>query len=185
MTVVNDINLIALGETIEAVRDNPPLGQVTFAVAGKWAGGFRLNSATGALRQAGILDETRTQRFEMSSDEPAALLGTDTAVSPAEYLAQALAGCYAVTLAANAAALGIELRSMDLDIEVDFDLRAFLGIETNTPVGARQIRAQVTLDAPGSDSLQLRELITLLEQRSPIRDTLTRAVDVVTTLHIS
>ncbi|MBP2376439.1 OsmC family protein [Paeniglutamicibacter psychrophenolicus] len=118
----------------------------------------------------------------MSSDEPTALLGTDSAVSPGEYIAQALAGCYAVTLAASATALGINLRAMAMDIEIDFDLRAFLGIETTTPAGARTIRAQVKLDAPDSSPEQLKKLMGLLEQRSPIRDTLTRAVEVITTL---
>lgn len=184
MTITNEVDLNQLEKTVQAVQDNPQLGQVTFSVSGEWAGGFRLQASTGPLRQGGILDETRTHRFSMSSDEPSALLGTDTAVSPGEYIAQALAGCYAVTLAANAAAMDISLRTMSLDIEVDFDLRTFLGIETTTPAGAREIRARVKLDAPESTPEQLNDLMRRLEQRSPIRDTLARAVDVVTTLDI-
>ncbi|GAA1891597.1 hypothetical protein GCM10009715_41440 [Paeniglutamicibacter psychrophenolicus] len=182
MTITNDIDPTALEQTIDAVRSNPRLGQVTFSVSGEWTGGFRLQSSTGPLRQGDTLDESRTGRFSMSSDEPTALLGTDSAVSPGEYIAQALAGCYAVTLAASATALGINLRAMAMDIEIDFDLRAFLGIETTTPAGARTIRAQVKLDAPDSSPEQLKKLMGLLEQRSPIRDTLTRAVEVITTL---
>jgi hypothetical protein len=44
---------------------------------------------------------------------------------------------------------------------------------------------QVTLDAPEHAPEELRELIAVVESRSPIRDTLVRAVPVVTTLQIA
>lgn len=108
---VNGVDLEALNQTIDAVRGDRTLGKVSFAVNGEWQGGFRVNSQTGGLTQAGQVDNSRRGKFTMSSDEPASLLGTDTAISPAEYMLQALAGCYTVTLAANAAARGIELES--------------------------------------------------------------------------
>ncbi|SNT64644.1 Uncharacterized OsmC-related protein [Streptosporangium subroseum] len=178
-------DLSALKATVEAVERNPRTAQVTFSVVGEWAGEFRLDSTTGAFRQGEEIDESRVGRFSMSSDEPTSLLGTDTAVSPGEYIAQALAGCYAVTLAANAAVRGIEVRSLALEVEVDFDLRRFLGMESDTPVGASEVRVLVTLDAPGHDPSELHELIAAVEQRSPVRDTLARPVPVVTALKIA
>ena len=178
-------DLAALKATVEAVERDPGTARVTFSVLGDWAGQFRLDSTTGAFSQGGETDESRTSRFTMSSDEPASLLGTDTAVSPGEYVAQALAGCYAVTTAANAASRGIQLRSMALKVEVDFDLRRFLGMPSEAPVGASEVRVLVTLDAPGHSPAELHELIAAVEQRSPIRDTLVRAVPVVTTLKIA
>ncbi len=52
MSVVNEIDVKALRETIDAVRATPKLGQVTFAVDGTWQGGFRIKAQTGALTQA-------------------------------------------------------------------------------------------------------------------------------------
>ncbi len=118
----------------------------------------------------------------MTSDEPTALLGTDTAVSPAEYVLQALAGCYTVTLTANAASRGIELKSFRLELEGDIDLRGFLGIDTAIRPGVQQLRVRVHIEAPDATREQLEELISLVESRSPIRDTLVNPVDVVTTL---
>lgn len=178
----NGVDLDGLRDTIDAVRGDRTLGEVVFSVDGEWAGGFRVDSQTGALTQAGAPDEARRGRFTMSSDEPTALLGTDTAVSPAEYVLQALAGCYTVTLAANAAARGIELQSYRLHLEGDFDLASFLGVAPEEPPGASQIRVDVTLDAPGASRQELEELVEVVTQRSPIRDTLIRPVDVVTTL---
>ncbi|WP_353987232.1 OsmC family protein [Ruicaihuangia caeni] len=180
-TLVNGVDTQALGDTIEAVRQNRALGEVTFSMNGQ-VGGFRLDAETGALTQAGEQDAARAGQFRLSSDEPAALLGSDTAVSPGEYLLQALAGCYTVTLAANAAGMGIELESYRLHLEIDFDLAGFLGIDPDQAPGAVQIRARIDLDAPGASREQLENLVRLVEARSPIRSTLTRGVEVVTEL---
>ena len=181
-TASNGVDVAALRDTIEAVRQDRALGEVTFSVDGTWAGGLRLEAATGSLVQAGKADETRAGKFTMSSDEPAALLGTDTAVSPAEHVLQGLAGCYTVTLAANAAARGIELEGYRLHLEADFDLAGFLGVAPEQDPGASAIRVQVELDAPGSTREELEELVALVESRSPIRDTLVRPVEVSTRL---
>ena len=185
MTRHEMINRQAVEATIDAVHNDPKMARVTFSVAGEWAGGFRIDSTTGKLRQGDAIDATRTGRFTMSSDEPTSLLGADTAASPGEYIAQALAGCYAATLVASATAVGVGVRSMAVGVEVDFDLRGFLGLASDAPVGATEVRVQVTLDAPEHAPEELRELIAVVESRSPIRDTLVRAVPVVTTLQIA
>lgn len=74
---------------------------------------------------------------------------------------------------------------MTVDVEVDFDLRGFLGLASDAPVGANEVRVPVTLDAPGRDPEELRALIAVVESRSPVRDTLARAVPVATTLQIA
>lgn len=182
MSLINDIDVQGLRDTTTAVRANPQLGQATFSVNGAWQGGCRLTAQTGALTQGGERDESRVARYVMSSHGPAALLGTDTAVSPAEYLLQALAGCYTVTLAALAAAQGIELKSFRLGLEGDVDLRKFLGIDPTVRPGLQQVRVHLHVDAPDTPREQLEELVALVENRSPIRDTLVSPVDVVTTL---
>lgn len=182
MSTINGVDLDALNDTVEAVTNQRDLGRVTFSVDGAWEGGFRLAAATGSLVQAGRADDSRAGRFDMSSDEPVALLGSDTAASPGEYVLQALAGCYTVTLAANAAARGITLDGYRLHLEADFDLAGFLGVDKDQSPGAQQIRVEVELDAPNATREQLDELIKVVESRSPIRDTLMRPIEVTTTL---
>jgi putative redox protein len=172
----------ALSDTIEAVKNDPTLGHVTFSLEGKSDGGLRLNSSTGALSQAGQADTSRRGKFMLRSDEPASLLGSDTAVSPAEYIMQGLAGCYAVTLASLAAQDGISLKSIEVDLEFDVNLSGFLGIDKTVRPGAQQIRVGVTVESPGTPKVEIEELVQKLQARSPIRDTLANAVDVVTTL---
>lgn len=172
----------ALANTVEAVRKEPALGKVTFRLGGQSGGGLRVITQTGALSQAGQRDPSRAGKFSLQSDEPIALLGSDTAVSPGEYVLQALAGCYTVTLAANAAARGIELTKLGLELECDFDLNGFLGINPDVRCGAQEIRVRVSLESPGTPKEDLEALVRATEQRSPIRDTLANPVEVKTTL---
>ncbi|GLY70599.1 OsmC family protein [Amycolatopsis taiwanensis] len=178
----NGIDREALDATIAAVRAQPELAQVTFTLDADWKSGCHQRATTGELRQAGAPVETRTSRYVLESDEPAALLGTDHAASPAEYILQALAGCYSVTFAANATVRGIELSSLRLELEADFDLQAFLGLDNDARPGAREIRVTVHAESPSATRQQLQELTEAVQRRSPIRDTLAGPVQVTTIL---
>ncbi len=175
------VNLDALRNTIAAVTDDRTLGKVEFTVRGQWDGGLRLESTTGPLRQAGAEQGQRSGRFTMTSDEPTELLGSDTAASPAEYVLKALAGCYTVTLAANAAARGISLNSVQLALQADIDLAGFLGIDDAVRPGIQAIRVDVTLDSDATREEE-EELIRVVTQRSPIRDTLVAGTAIETVL---
>ncbi|MBS0256086.1 MAG: OsmC family protein [Proteobacteria bacterium] len=176
------IDANAVSETVAAVRENPKLAQVSFTLESSSLGGLRMQSRTGALHQAGEADESRTGKFSLQTDEPVSLLGTDQAVSPAEYVLQALAGCYGVTLAACASAKGIELNRIDLDLQFDIDLQGFLGVDDTVRPGAQEIKVKVHLDSPNTSPAELEELIADLQKTSPIRDTLANPVKVTTQL---
>lgn len=182
MTVINDVDLDALRHSTETLRTDPTVARATFSVDGSWQGGYRITTRTGALTQGGERDGTRVAKFEMTSDEPAPALGTDTAPTPAEYVLHALAGCYTVTITTHAALHGIALKGIRLSLEADIDMRGFLGLDPSVRPGLQQIRVDVELDAPEATREQLEELIALVQKRSAIRDTLANPVDVVTTL---
>lgn len=172
----------ALSETVAAVRANPDLGRVTFSLESTSHGGLRMLSRTGALTQAGQRNEIRQGKFTLSSDEPASLLGSDQAVSPAEYILKGLAGCYGVTLVSCAAARGIQLQRIDLELEFDINLGGFLGVDKSVRMGAEEIKVKVRLESPGVSRSELLDLIGELERTSPIRDTLANPVRVTTQL---
>lgn len=172
----------AVAETVAAVKKDPKLAQVSFRLDSTSLGGLRMQSKTGAIYQAGSPDESRSGKFTLQTDEPVSLLGTDQAVSPAEYALQALAGCYGVTLAACASARGIELDRIDLDLQFDIDLQGFLGITDSVRPGAQEIKVNVRLESPNTPRAKLEELIADLEKTSPIRDTLANPVKVTTLL---
>ncbi|GAB3237126.1 OsmC family protein [Mycolicibacterium hippocampi] len=181
-TSLNGVDQEALSATMIAVKDTPGLAQVSFTLGSAWLSGCHQRSQTGAMRQNGEIVAGRASRYVLESDEPAALLGTDKAANPGEYVLQALAGCYAVTYATNAAVRGIELSSLRLELEVDFDLRGFLNLDDSVRPGAQQIRVRVHAKSPTATDEQLQELTDAVQKRSPIRDTLANPVDIVTTL---
>jgi uncharacterized OsmC-like protein len=180
--LINGVDTQALSDTLEAVRANPRLAQVTFTLGSEWVDGCHQRAQTGPVRQNGSEVESKTARYSLESDEPAALLGTDKAASPGEFILQALAGCYAVTFAANAAARGVELSALKLDLEADFDLQGFLHLDDTVRPGAQHVRVTVHAESPNASGEQLEELTEAVQQRSPIRDTLANPVQVTTTL---
>ncbi len=130
-------------------------------------GGLTARSETSALVQAGEADETRRGKFTVHSDEPVPLLGTDTAVSPAEYILTGLAGCYMVTLASLAAARHINLEQIRLTLGFDIDLAGFLGVDSTVRKGAQGITVAVEIDSPATPREQLEDLVHALEQPHP------------------
>ena len=77
---------------------------------------------------------------------------------------------------------GIQLSSLRLELEVDFDLRGFLDLDDSVRPGAKQIRVRVHVSSPTASVEQLHDLTDAVQERSPIRDTLANPVDVATTL---
>ena len=179
--MINGVDTEAIGEVATAIGGNPELAKVSFSVRSDWDGGFRGKSKTSAMCQAGA-EVKRDVSFDFASDEPPALLGQDSAASAGEYALQALAACYAVTFAANASVQGIELSSLHLDLEGDFDLHGFLGLDENIRPGMQSLNVKVRIESPDATPGQLRDLVRTVEERSPIRDTLANPVPVTTEL---
>lgn len=175
-------NLDEINATKAAVSEQPALGNVTFKLSAQSNGGIAVLSKTGSLIQNGQADQTRDGKFTLIGDEPVALLGTDTGVSPAEYILHSLAGCYTVTLTSMAAEQGIDLDSIELDMNFDINLNGFLGLDKNVRNGAQGIRVDVKLNSSSATQEQLEALVKALPSHSPIHDTLANPVTITTKL---
>lgn len=181
-TVTPYADATQIQETADAVRKDRDLGLVTFAVSSQSDGGLTAATQTEPLIQAGQADESRRGKFTLRSDEPVALLGTDTAVSPAEYLLAGLAGCYMVTVTSLAALKDIELDLVEIELGFDIDLAGFLGVDDSVRKGAQGISVKLNLESNNTPRAELEQLVQELEATSPIRDTLANPVPVTTTL---
>jgi uncharacterized OsmC-like protein len=176
------VDIDAVRQTQNAVRAKPQLGKVTFTIKGTANGGLAIASQTGALIQNGEADRSRDGKFSLISDEPVALLGSDTGVSPAEYILQGLAGCYTVTLASMAAAKGIDLTGLEMDLGFDIDLNGFLGLDDSVRKGAQGINVEVKMTSDAANRAELEQLVIDLPHNSPIHDTLANPVKVTARL---
>ena len=64
-----------------------------------------------------------------------------------DLLLASLAACQEITLRMVAAAMGIQLQNVEVNIEGDLDFRGTMGIDPETPVGFQRIRTSVRFDA--------------------------------------
>jgi len=179
----NGIDVEQLVETIAAIGDDPSLASFTFKARSTWRDGTHNTGQISQFAHAGQEDESRDAPFEMEGDEPPVLLGSNQGPNAVELLLQGLAFCYAVGYVANAAAKGIEIESMEYEIEGDFDVRSFLGLEGSRP-GFTEIRARGRVSSPNASAEQLEELCRYVQETSPVRDSLANPVPVTTTLEV-
>jgi uncharacterized OsmC-like protein len=183
VSISNGIDVGQLVDTVEAIKADPDLATFTFRARSSWQTGTHSVGEIGAFTHAGQPDSTRVAPFRLDGDEPPVLLGGNTGPNAVELVLQALAFCYAVGYVANAAARGLEITRMDYDVEGDFDVRRFLGLDGARP-GFTAIRARGTVSSPNATPEQLRELCQYVQDTSPVLDCLTRPVPVQTTLEI-
>ncbi|MGO6816784.1 OsmC family protein [Rhizobium brockwellii] len=175
-------DIATIRETQDVVRKQPELGKVTFKLKGKADGGLAMVSHTGPLIQNGEADNSRDGKFSLVSDEPIALLGTDTGANPAEYVLHALAGCYTVTLASMAASREIDLSGLELDLGFDIDLNGFLGLDKSVRNGAQAININIKMTSDTANRQELEDLVKDLPKHSPIHDTLANPVEITARL---
>ncbi|MGE0709786.1 MAG: sigma 54-interacting transcriptional regulator [Planctomycetota bacterium] len=101
----------------------------------------------------------------------------DVRANPVEYLLHAMAGCVTTTLALHAAARGIALRSLRSELEGEIDLQGLLGLDDEVPVGYREVRIKLFVDADCSQE-ELDDLLRFAETHSPVCRTVCRPVPV-------
>lgn len=184
VTVRNGIDVGALLQTIDAIKEQPELASFTFRARTSWREGTCSAAEIGSFAHAGAEDETRQHPFVLLGDEPPVLLGQNRGPNAVELLLAALGFCYSVGYVANAAARGIEIEDMSYEIEGDIDLRNFLGLGDETRPGFSEIRAKAYVKAPQASAEELRELCSYVQDTSPVRDVLANPVPVSTTIEV-
>jgi uncharacterized OsmC-like protein len=118
-----------------------------------------------------------TPGHTLEGDEPAVLLGSDSAPNAVETVLAGLASCLAVGYAYNAAARGIAIDELTFELEGDLDLHAFLGIRDDTRPGYEEIRVRYQVKSPASRE-QLVELCDYVQRTSPVLDIIANKVPV-------
>src|SRR5512134_1539749 len=75
VTTRNGVDVGALLETIDAIKEKPELASFTFRARTSWREGTHSTAEIGSFVHAGAEDETRTHPFTLLGDEPPVLLG--------------------------------------------------------------------------------------------------------------
>ena len=175
--VMNGVDVIQLTDTISLIRDQPDLAEFRFRASTRWQGGARAVTEIQGFHGAGQEDTSRDEPFVLEGDEPPVLLGDNTAPNAVEAVLHALASCLAVGFVYNAAAQGIEVRSLELDLEGRLDLHGFLGLDEDVRAGYDHVRVAYRVDCDAADD-RIDELCAYVQRTSPVLDMLRNPVDV-------
>ena len=174
---LNGVDLDQLQETIGQIEDNPDLAQFRFRATNEWKDGAHSRTRIQGFYGAGQEDESRTEPFVLEGDEPPVLLGSNNAPNAVEAVLHALASCLAVGFAYNAAAEGIEVNSLEMDVEGELDLHGFLGLSDSVRPGYRNIQVTYRVDCDAGPE-KVEELCSYVQRTSPVMDVLRNPVDV-------
>jgi uncharacterized OsmC-like protein len=173
----NGINVDQLYGTLDAIKEQPELGEFQFRATNRWLGGAHNRSTIRDFYGAGQEDRSRAEAFIEDAGEPAILLGTDTGPNPAEFLLHALAACLTTSIVYVAAARGVELLSVESTLEGDLDVRGGLGLDESVRNGFQRIRVSFDVKARATPE-KIREVVERAKARSVVFDSITRGVPV-------
>ncbi len=167
---VNGVDISRLFDTIDAIKGTPDIAKFKFRARNKWINGGH-NRTTIMDFFGAQQDHSHQEDFVLDEDEHQVLLGEDSGPNPVEYLLAGLVGCLTSSLVYHAAAKGIEIRAVESRLEGDLDLRGFLGLSEDVPVGYESIRVYFKIDADISEA-QKEELIKIAQKYSPVFNTI-------------
>lgn len=170
---VNGVNVEDLKQTIGVLKQQPEMGDFRFRAQNSWIDGTHNRTKIRKFCIAGKENDPRTSQYVMDCGEPPVLLGRDEGANPVEYLLNALAGCVTTTMVAHAASRGIEIESLESELEGDIDVRGFLGMTNAVPKGYKQLRVTFTVKSDGDV-----ETLKSLAAMSPVYNTITNPTPV-------
>ena len=173
----NGLDMEALVGTVEAVKQDPSLGNFEFRATNQWINGGENRSRIKEFYGAGCEDESRTDAFEFTNGEPPVLLGANEGANPVEFLLHALAGCVTTTTVLHAAARGIQIESLSTELVGTIDVQGLLALDDSVPVGYEQIQIKMDIKADCSDE-ELDDLLAFAQDHSPVCNTICRPVPV-------
>ena len=154
----------AVNAAIEHLQSNPESGACT-------------DSAARAALTEGLRVEVRGPNGQhIVSDMPPAVGGRSSAPGPGWYFRAAVASCTATIIAIRAAARGIALDRLEVEVVSRSDDRGMLGVDDTVPPGPISFRMDILIAAGGADPQALRDLAEWGVAHSPMADAFHRAV---------
>ena len=150
----------ALERSAKAVSLKPAIGQKTGRTKVRLRPGLQCDIEDGA--------------FRLTAGAGPATGGSGEGPSPGALGRGALGSCLAIGYACWAARLDVQVVSIEVEVEADYDVRGELGVSDDVPPGYTDVRYTVTITsrAPEAD---VQRVVDTAEQYSPYRDIFARA----------
>jgi uncharacterized OsmC-like protein len=175
MTLVDNVNLNSMNSFAEQIKNDPPAGRKTQVMEGEWVlaeGGPQFRST--------IKFEGGQTVFE--TDSPTFMGGRGTLPGPMHYCFFGLASCYTAVFASNAAALGVEFKSLTIRVEADVNFSRVFGVSDEPIMEEIRVILRVVSDAPKE---KIREAERLALDRCPVMYTLQNKISLSPSLEVA
>jgi uncharacterized OsmC-like protein len=175
-TVDNGVNVEALLGAREVLKGAPGAAAFTWRASSKWTHGVQSQIK---IQNFFGLGEEQSHKAEsvFDADHPEIFAATDNAITPIEYLLVGLASCLTAGVASVAQNRGIQLRSVEANLEGAHDIRGILGADTDVRNGFNDIKVTFTIDADASKE-EIEALVAQSQKRSAVFDALTNPTNV-------
>ena len=175
-TVNNGVNVQALLDAREALKDAPGATNFTWRASCKWVNGTYSEAKVSNFFGLGEEQSHKTETtFE--ADHPEIFASEDNGITPIEYLLVGLASCLTGGIASVAQNRGIQLRSVESKLEGAHDIRGILGADSDVRNGFNDIKVTFDIDADASKE-DIEAIVAQSQKRSAVYDVITNPVNV-------
>ena len=139
---------------------------------------YRDSYARAKLESGLVVNVTGPGGEALRTDMPTGIGGTATLPSPGWLLRAAEASCIVALIAIRAAATGVTLNAVEVEVDSESDDRGILGLDPMIPAGALSVHVRASVRAPGVSTATLQSLVAWAVDHCPVIDTVRRAVPV-------
>lgn len=175
-TADNGVNVQALLDAREALREAPDATKFTWRASCKWVNGTYSEAKVSNFFGLGEEQSHKTETtFE--ADHPEIFASEDRGITPIEYLLVGLASCLTAGIASVAQNRGVQLRSVESRLEGRMDIQGILGIDSDVRNGYDDIKVVFEIDADASKE-DIEAIVAQSQKRSAVYDALTNPVNV-------
>jgi uncharacterized OsmC-like protein len=175
-TVNNGVNVQALLEAREALKAAPEAAKFIWRASCRWQNGTYSRATIQSFFGLGQEQRHKTER-SFDADHPEVFASEDRGITPVEYILVGLASCLTAGIAAVAQNRGIQLRSVESNVEGQMDIRGILGIDKSVRNGYDNIKVTFNIDADASKE-EIAALVAQSQKRSAVYDVVTKPVNV-------
>ena len=170
-SVKNGVNVEALLAEREALTAAPEAAKFKWRASCKWQNGTHSQSTVQGFHGLGEEQKHKTE-FSFEADHPEVFASEDLGATPIEFVLVGLASCLTAGVASVAQNRGIQLKSVDANLEGAMDIQGILGIDSDVRNGYDDINVTFNIDADASQQ-DIEALVAQSQKRSAVYDVVT------------
>jgi uncharacterized OsmC-like protein len=174
--VNNGVNVEALLEARKALAGAPEAAKFKWRASCKWKNGTYSKTSIRGFHGLGQEQQHKTE-YSFDADHPEIFASEDLGVTPIEFVLVGLASCLTAGVASVAQNRGIQLRSVEANLEGAMDIQGILGMDSDVRNGYDDIKVTFNIDADASPQ-EIEALVAQSQKRSAVYDVLTNPTNV-------